>query len=162
MERAGTVGGDKRIAKRYADRKEDETLYIKRFRQSPGGRTVTFIALAHNARETRSDGKSQTRPYLVVSLGNEADADPRYVQDLLMMAETLYERRISEGMKPVEAIDAVRRVLKPMVSGIQHQDDTILARFGIEALPHLWTTWREVPRQDKPAPSKALRLTGAS
>lgn len=119
-------------------------MYIKRFRQSIGGHPVTFIALAHNARERRADGRSQTRPHLVVSLGNEADADPRYVQDLLVMAETLYARRLAEGMKPVEAIDAVRRVLKPMVTGIQHQDDAILEtrKLGLRVL--LEPIWREL------------------
>jgi transposase len=119
-------------------------LYIKRFRQTIAGRTATFIALAHNARETRTDGKSQTRPYLVVSLGDETNADPRYVQDLLVTAQTLYERRISEGMKPVEAIDAVRRILKTMVTGVQHQDDTILEtrKLGLRVL--LDPIWREL------------------
>ena len=33
-------------------------MYIKRFRQSPGGRTATYIALAHNTIDRRADGKT--------------------------------------------------------------------------------------------------------
>ena len=88
-------------------------MYIKRFRQNCGGQRTTYVALAHNISEKRaSDGKTQTRPHLVLSLGREDALSPDSLQDLVAMADVLYTRRIQAGMSAIEAVEVVRTVLR--------------------------------------------------
>ncbi|GEM_PF-2512944 len=119
-------------------------MYIKRFRQSPGGRTATYIALAHNAVERRADGRTQTRSHLIVSLGREESMDPRALKDLVTIAQTLYELRIKDGMTPRAAIEEVKRALTPHVPALKDERDAILEcrRIGMRLL--LEPIWREL------------------
>lgn len=54
-------------------------MYLKRFRRRTSGRELTYLALAHNIWETRPDGSRQARPLMLMSLGPEHEADPRYL-----------------------------------------------------------------------------------
>jgi len=77
-------------------------VYIKRFRQFMSGRAVTYVALAHNAQVIRPDGKKQVRPHLILSLGREDTTTPEALEDLVAMANAIYERRIQAGMTSLE------------------------------------------------------------
>lgn len=119
-------------------------MYIKRFRQSLGGRAITYIALAHNTIERRPDGKTQTRPHLIASLGREDKMDPRALKDLVTIAQTLYDLRIKDGMTPLSAIQEVKRALTPHVPALKEEKDAILEsrRIGMRLL--LEPIWREL------------------
>lgn len=119
-------------------------MYIKRFRRSPGGREATYIALAHNTIERRADGKTQTRPHLIMSLGREDSTTPQALDDLVAMATVLYERRIKAGMAPVEAVADVKRALKPHTESVKHQDDAILESRTLGMRLLLSVVWREL------------------
>lgn len=119
-------------------------MYIKRFRQSPGGQSVTYVALAHNIRERRADGQVQTRPHLVLSLGPESRHTHESLEDLVAVAEVLYARRLKEGLGPQEAIAKVRQTIKERVSGLLAVDDGIQEsrRIGMRLL--LTAVWDEL------------------
>lgn len=119
-------------------------MYIKRFRQSPGGKTAVYIALAHNTVERRADGKTQTRPHLIMSLGREDATTPQALDDLIAMATVLYERRIKSGMAPVEAVADVKRALKPHAESVKRQDDAILESRTLGMRLLLSVVWREL------------------
>lgn len=123
-------------------------MYIKRFHQSPGGRSVTYVALAHNVRERRADGHEQTRPHLVLSLGPEHRHPPGNLEDLVAIAELLYARRIKEGLGPQEAIAKVRETIKERVSGLLSPDDGVQEsrRIGMRLL--LTAVWSELGLQE--------------
>ena len=119
-------------------------MYIKRFRRSPGGKEATYIALAHNTIERRADGKTQTRPHLIMSLGREDSTTPQALDDLVAMATVLYERRIKSGMTPLEAVSEVKRALKPHTESVKHQDDAILESRTLGMRLLLSVVWREL------------------
>jgi len=120
-------------------------VYIKRFRQFSAGRSITYLALAHNVQERRpSDAKKQTRPHLILSLGPEESNPPEALEDLIAMASAVYERRIQAGMSPLEAIDAVRKAIKPRLSQVQHADDAILESRTVGMRLLLSMVWREL------------------
>ena len=89
-------------------------MYLKRFHRRKSGRDLTYLALAHNIWETRPDGRRQARPLLLMSLGLEHEADPRYLADLVTMTQALFEARVASGMSPTEAAHDVARSYAPM------------------------------------------------
>jgi len=89
-------------------------MYLKRFHRRKTGRDMTYLALAHNIWEARPDGRRQERPLLLMSLGPEREADPRYLADLVTMTQALFEARVASGMSPSEAAHDVARSFAPM------------------------------------------------
>jgi len=89
-------------------------MYLKRFRRSASGRDLSYLALAHNIWETRPDGRRQARPLLLLSLGPEHEADPRYLKDLVTMTQALFDQRVADGMSPTEAAHDVARSFVPL------------------------------------------------
>jgi hypothetical protein len=89
-------------------------MYLKRFRRSASGRDLSYLALAHNIWETRPGGRRKARPLLLLSLGPEHEADPRYLKDLVTMTQALFEARVADGMSPTEAAHDVARSFAPM------------------------------------------------
>lgn len=119
-------------------------MYIKRFHQSPGGRAVTYVALAHNTVEHKPDGTTQTLPHLVLSLGPEHRHEAGSLEDLVAVANLLYARRIKEGLGPLEAISKVKETIKERVSGLLAPDDGVQEsrRIGMRLL--LGAVWAEL------------------
>lgn len=109
-----------------------------------GGRSVTYLALAYNAQVVRPDGKKQVKPHLILSLGRDDATTPEAREDLLTMANALYERRIQTGMPPLEALAAVRSFLRPRAEQAKHVDDAILETRTLGMRLMLSVVWHEL------------------
>lgn len=88
-------------------------MYLKRSRRWRSSREIVYLYLAHNVYEPGPDGKKQTRPLEIVALGPEHEVDPGYSRDLVIMAQALFDQRVSSGMSPVEAAYDVAKHFKP-------------------------------------------------
>lgn len=120
------------------------TVYIKRFRQFMGGRSVTYLALAHNAQVVLPGGKKQVKPHLILSLGRDDAMSAEALEDLVTMANALYERRIQAGMSTLDAVASVRSFLKPRAEQVKHADDAILETRTLGMRLLLSVVWQEL------------------
>ena len=94
-------------------------MYIKRTRKWRSSREITYLSLAHGIREERPEGKRQTRPLILMSLGPKDEVDPVYLKDVVSSALATFDRRVAEGTGAVEAAQDVARSFEPHLSQVR-------------------------------------------
>lgn len=77
-------------------------MYIKKHHRGQGRRKRTYVAVAHNVWDGNDSGRDagQARPEVVMNLGRDRDLDPEQAEAVRVMAQALYDFRISRGDTP--------------------------------------------------------------
>ena len=94
-------------------------MSFKRYHKGKGRRKKTYVGVAHNVWEGHEHGGGQTKPVMVLNLGNEDSLDPAQREAARVMAQALYDMRIAKGDTPAQALAETKRLLLPVQSRIR-------------------------------------------
>lgn len=86
-------------------------MYLKRDRKHLASGEATYVYLAHNVWEGSGRDDGQTKPVVLCSFGLESELDMDFVEDVMTMAQRMFDRRISKGEAIQEALSAVQQSL---------------------------------------------------
>ena len=95
-------------------------MYLKKQHRGQKRRRRTYVAVAHNVWDGADSGHTgRARPEVIVNLGREGNLDPEQAEAVRVMAQALYDFRLSRGDSPVQAVAAVRAQLAPVEAPIR-------------------------------------------
>lgn len=97
-------------------------MFVRRERKEFKSGTRTYLSVAHSVREKAEDGKSRTRPIVLMNLGREDEVDPAMVQGVVGALQRYLAKRRTEltGTSTEAALaQAVADEVAPQAAGIK-------------------------------------------
>ncbi|MBU6428959.1 MAG: transposase [Cyanobacteria bacterium REEB65] len=94
-------------------------MYLKKQNRGRGRRKRTYVSVAHNLWEGSGREEGQARPAIVMNLGKLGDLQIEQSEYVRVMAQALYDLRISRGDSPEQAVAVVQAQMRPAAEPIK-------------------------------------------